>query len=136
MSMCCDGKQSKTDRMEQRAEEQQRQRGDGLQKHVVGYRCVCRAGDRCVCRARDRWCQCARALARLATGEAAGISLEIYSSERKDAKVVTTVSALAGRSVLMSLVPSVAEADVTTVDGLESTIKSARDRKRWKLAVV
>ncbi|RZS08814.1 hypothetical protein BHM03_00039830, partial [Ensete ventricosum] len=58
------------------------------------------------------------------------------SSERKDVKVAATVSALVGRSVLISLVPSVAEADVATVDGLESTIKSARDRKRWKLAVV
>ncbi|RWV84329.1 hypothetical protein GW17_00053963 [Ensete ventricosum] len=37
---------------------------------------------------------------------------------------------LVGRSVMISLVPSVAEADVATVDGLESTIKSARDRKR------
>ncbi|RWW09459.1 hypothetical protein GW17_00027055 [Ensete ventricosum] len=91
---------------------------------------------RCVCRARDRWCQCAGALARLETGEAVGISLEIYSGERKDAKVAATVSALAGRSVLISLVPSVVEADVATVDGLESTIKSARDQKRWKLAVV
>ncbi|RRT37072.1 hypothetical protein B296_00050965 [Ensete ventricosum] len=73
--------------------------------------------------------QCAGALARLETGEVAGISLEIYSGERKDAEVATTVSALAGRLVLISLVPSVAEADVATVDGLESTIKSARD---WK----
>ncbi|RRT38047.1 hypothetical protein B296_00051968 [Ensete ventricosum] len=53
----------------------------------------------------------------------------------KDAKVVATVSALAGRSMLISLVLSVVEADVAIVDGLESTIKSARDRKRWKLAV-
>ncbi|RWV87739.1 hypothetical protein GW17_00050239 [Ensete ventricosum] len=67
---------------------------------------------------------------------ATGISLEIYSGERKYAKVAATVSTLAGRSVLISLVPSVAEADVATVDGLESTIKSARDRKRWKLATV
>ncbi|RWW41569.1 hypothetical protein BHE74_00052955, partial [Ensete ventricosum] len=37
---------------------------------------------------------------------------------------------LVGRSVMISLVPSVAKADVATVDGLESTIKSARDRKR------
>ncbi|RWW46240.1 hypothetical protein BHE74_00047840 [Ensete ventricosum] len=59
-----------------------------------------------------------------------GISLEIYSGERKDAKVAATVSALVGRSVLISLVPSVAEADVATVDGLESTTKSTRDRKR------
>ncbi|RWW39902.1 hypothetical protein BHE74_00054720, partial [Ensete ventricosum] len=65
-----------------------------------------------------------------------GISLEIYSGERKDAKVAATVSALAGRSVLISLVPSVAEADIAIVDGLESTTKSARDRKRWKLVVV
>ncbi|RRT81086.1 hypothetical protein B296_00014363 [Ensete ventricosum] len=35
--MCCDEKQSKIDGKEQRAEEQQRQRGDGLQKHIVGY---------------------------------------------------------------------------------------------------
>ncbi|RZS18397.1 hypothetical protein BHM03_00050655, partial [Ensete ventricosum] len=55
------------------------------------------------------------------------------SGERKDVKVVATVSALVGRSVLISLVPSVAEADVATVDGLESTIKSAHDRKQWKL---
>ncbi|RZS28950.1 hypothetical protein BHM03_00062603 [Ensete ventricosum] len=48
----------------------------------------------------------------------------------KDAKVAATVSALVGRSVLISLVPSVAEADVATVDGLESTTKSTRDRKR------
>ncbi|RRT32804.1 hypothetical protein B296_00051151 [Ensete ventricosum] len=65
-----------------------------------------------------------------------GISLEIYSGERKDAKVAATVSALAGRLVLISLVLSVAEADVATVDGLESTTKSAHDRKRWKLVVV
>ncbi|RWW69052.1 hypothetical protein BHE74_00023379 [Ensete ventricosum] len=65
-----------------------------------------------------------------------GYSLEIYSGERKYAKVAATVSTLVGRSVLISLVPSVAEADVATVDGLESTIKSARDRKRWKLATV
>ncbi|RRT34844.1 hypothetical protein B296_00053755 [Ensete ventricosum] len=58
------------------------------------------------------------------------------SDERKDIKVATTVSTLVGRSVLISLVPSVAEADVTTVDGLESTIKSARDQKRWKLVAV
>ncbi|RWW39382.1 hypothetical protein BHE74_00055297, partial [Ensete ventricosum] len=58
------------------------------------------------------------------------------SGERKDVKVATTVSALVGRSVLISLVPSVDEADVATVDGLESTIKSAHDRKRWKFAVV
>ncbi|RWW43068.1 hypothetical protein BHE74_00051310 [Ensete ventricosum] len=38
-------------------------------------------------RAGDRWCQCVGALARLETGEATGISLEIYSGERKDAKV-------------------------------------------------
>ncbi|RWW22791.1 hypothetical protein GW17_00012988 [Ensete ventricosum] len=75
-------------------------------------------------------------LARLETGEAAGISLEIYSGERKDAKVATTVSTLIGRPVLISLVPFVAEVDVATVDGLESTTKSARDRKQWKLAVV
>ncbi|RWW51184.1 hypothetical protein BHE74_00042501 [Ensete ventricosum] len=31
--------------------------------------------ERCVCRVGDRWCQCAGALARLETGEAAGISL-------------------------------------------------------------
>ncbi|RRT31498.1 hypothetical protein B296_00054689 [Ensete ventricosum] len=31
--------------------------------------------ERCVCRAGDRWCQCAGALARLETGEAAEISL-------------------------------------------------------------
>ncbi|RWV80466.1 hypothetical protein GW17_00058262, partial [Ensete ventricosum] len=123
----CDGKQSKTDGTEQRLEEQQRQRGDGLQMRVIGY-AVCRAG--------DRWCQCAGALGRLETEEATGILLKIYSGERKDAKVVATVSALAGRSVLISLVPSVAEADVAIVDGLESTIKSARDRKRWKLTVV
>ncbi|RWV80289.1 hypothetical protein GW17_00058469, partial [Ensete ventricosum] len=54
----------------------------------------------------------------------------------KDVKVAATVSALVGRSVLISLVPSVDEADVATVDGLESTIKSAHDRKRWKFAVV
>ncbi|RWW26767.1 hypothetical protein GW17_00008840 [Ensete ventricosum] len=90
----------------------------------------------CVCRAGSRWCQCAGALVRLETGEAFGISLEIYSGERKDAKVVAIVSALAGRSVLISLVPSVVEADVATVDGLESTTKSARDRKRFKLTVV
>ncbi|RZS13740.1 hypothetical protein BHM03_00045368, partial [Ensete ventricosum] len=54
------------------------------------------------------------------------------SGERKDVKVAPTVSALVGRSVLISLVPSVDEADVATVDELESTIKSARDRKRWK----
>ncbi|RWW27906.1 hypothetical protein BHE74_00054853 [Ensete ventricosum] len=95
-------------------------------------RCVCRS----VCRVGDRWCQCAEALARLETGEAAEISLEIYSGERKDAKVTTTISALAGRSMLILLVPLVAEADVATVDGLESTIKSARDWKRWKLAAV
>ncbi|RWV83217.1 hypothetical protein GW17_00055205 [Ensete ventricosum] len=65
-----------------------------------------------------------------------GISLEIYSGERKDAKVAATVSALAGRLVLISLVLSVVEADVATVDGLESTTKSAHDRKRWKLVVV
>ncbi|RWW46363.1 hypothetical protein BHE74_00047702 [Ensete ventricosum] len=59
-----------------------------------------------------------------------------YSGERKDVKVAATVSALVGRLVLISLVPSVAEADVATVEGLESTIKYARDRKRWKLAVV
>ncbi|RZS27127.1 hypothetical protein BHM03_00060596, partial [Ensete ventricosum] len=59
-------------------------------------------------RAGDRWCQCAGALARLETEEANGISLEIYSDERKDAKVAATVSALAGRSVLISLVLSVA----------------------------
>ncbi|RZS18870.1 hypothetical protein BHM03_00051196, partial [Ensete ventricosum] len=59
-----------------------------------------------------------------------------YSGERKDVKVAATVSALVGRSVLISLVPSVAEADVATVEGLESTIKYTRDRKRWKLAVV
>ncbi|RZS17297.1 hypothetical protein BHM03_00049423, partial [Ensete ventricosum] len=58
------------------------------------------------------------------------------SGERKDVKVAATVSALVGRSVLISLVPSVAEADVATIDGLELTIKSARDRKRWKLAAV
>ncbi|RRT45906.1 hypothetical protein B296_00053510, partial [Ensete ventricosum] len=92
----------------------------------IHVRCVCRS----VCRAGDRWCQCVGALARLETEEAIGISLEIYSGERKDVKVAATVSALAGRSVLISLVPSVAEADVATVDGLESTIKSARDRKR------
>ncbi|RWW06008.1 hypothetical protein GW17_00030690 [Ensete ventricosum] len=57
-------------------------------------------------------------------------------NERKDVKVAPTVSALVGRSVLISLVPSVDEADVATVDGLESTIKSARDRKRWKFTVV
>ncbi|RWV86430.1 hypothetical protein GW17_00051677, partial [Ensete ventricosum] len=60
---------------------------------------------------------------------------DLYSGERKDAKVAATVSALAGRSVLISLVPSVAEADVATVDGLESTIKSARNRKQWKLVI-
>ncbi|RWW15161.1 hypothetical protein GW17_00021012, partial [Ensete ventricosum] len=76
------------------------------------------------------------AFAGLETGEAAGILLEIYFGERKDAKIAATVSALAGRSVLISLVPSVAEADVATVDGLKSTIKSARDRKWWKLAAV
>ncbi|RWW06707.1 hypothetical protein GW17_00029947, partial [Ensete ventricosum] len=76
----------------------------------------------------DRWCQCAGALARLEIGEVVRISLEIYSGERKDAKVAATVSTLIGRSI--------AEADVATVDGLESTIKSARDRKRWKLAAV
>ncbi|RZR80034.1 hypothetical protein BHM03_00005925, partial [Ensete ventricosum] len=65
-----------------------------------------------------------------------GISLEIYSGERKDAKVAATVSALAGRLVLISLVLSVVEADVATVDGLDSTTKSAHDRKRWKLVVV
>ncbi|RWW86003.1 hypothetical protein BHE74_00005283 [Ensete ventricosum] len=70
------------------------------------------------------------------TGEAVGILLEIYSGKRKDAKVATTVSALVGRSVLISLVPLVVEANVATLDGLESTIKSARDRKRWKLAAV
>ncbi|RRT34941.1 hypothetical protein B296_00046936 [Ensete ventricosum] len=91
---------------------------------------------RCVCKAGDRWCQCAGALVRLETREAAVISLEIYSGERKDAKVAAIVSVLAGRSVLISLVSSVAEADVTIVDGLESTTKSARDRKRWKLAAV
>ncbi|RZS26863.1 hypothetical protein BHM03_00060268 [Ensete ventricosum] len=69
-------------------------------------------------------------------GEATEISLEIYSGERKDAKIAATVSALVGRSVLISLVLSVVEAYVATVDGLESTIKSARDRKRWKLDVV
>ncbi|RZR96301.1 hypothetical protein BHM03_00025292, partial [Ensete ventricosum] len=78
----------------------------------------------------------ANVLARLEIGEAAEISLEIYSGERKDAKVATIVSALAGRSVLISLVSSVAEADVATVDGLESTTKSTRDRKRYKLAIV
>ncbi|RWW50264.1 hypothetical protein BHE74_00043490, partial [Ensete ventricosum] len=57
------------------------------------------------------------------------------SGERKDVKVAPTVSALVGRSVLISLVPSVDEADVATVDGLESTIKSARDRKRWKFTL-
>ncbi|RZS25630.1 hypothetical protein BHM03_00058853, partial [Ensete ventricosum] len=31
---------------------------------------------------------------------------------------------------------SVDEADVATVDGLESTIKSARDRKRWTFVLV
>ncbi|RRT53446.1 hypothetical protein B296_00047064 [Ensete ventricosum] len=112
MSICCDGKQSKTDGTKQQAEEQQRQRGDGLQKRVVG------------------------SLVRLETGEAAGISQEIYSGERKDAKVTVTVSALARISVLISLVPSIAEADVVTVDGLKSSIKSARDQKRWKLAAV
>ncbi|RZR99277.1 hypothetical protein BHM03_00028792 [Ensete ventricosum] len=68
--MCCDGKQSKTDGTEQRAEEQQRQRGDGLQKRVeaaapwsIRERCVCRAGDRYVC----------RSVGRLETGEAAGM---------------------------------------------------------------
>ncbi|RWW04829.1 hypothetical protein GW17_00031930 [Ensete ventricosum] len=91
---------------------------------------------RCICRAGDRWCQCAGALARLETREAVDISLEIYSDERKNAKVATTVSALAGRSVLISLVPSVVEADVAIIDGLESTIKSARDRKRWKHAAI
>ncbi|RWV81814.1 hypothetical protein GW17_00056732 [Ensete ventricosum] len=50
------------------------------------------------------------------------ISLEIYSGERKDAKVAAIVSALVGRLVLISLVPSVVEADVATVDGLESMI--------------
>ncbi|RRT71328.1 hypothetical protein B296_00001663 [Ensete ventricosum] len=65
-----------------------------------------------------------------------GISLEIYSGERKDAKIAATVSTLAVRSMLISLIPSVAEADVTTVDGLESTKKSTRDRKWWKLATV
>ncbi|RRT80542.1 hypothetical protein B296_00023587 [Ensete ventricosum] len=69
-------------------------------------------------------------------GEATGISLEIYSGERKDAKIAATVSALVGRSVLISLVLSVVEAYVATVDGLESTIKSAHDRKRWKLDAV
>ncbi|RWW09067.1 hypothetical protein GW17_00027465 [Ensete ventricosum] len=93
---------------------------------------VCRS----VWRVGDRWCQCVGALARLETGEAVGISLEIYSGERKDAKVAATVSALAGRSVLISLVPSVAEADVATVDGLELTIKAARDRKWWKLVAI
>ncbi|RZS16945.1 hypothetical protein BHM03_00049029 [Ensete ventricosum] len=47
--------------------------------------------------------QCAGALARLETGEAVGISLEIYSDERKDVKVASTVSTLVGRSVLISL---------------------------------
>ncbi|RZR78237.1 hypothetical protein BHM03_00003517 [Ensete ventricosum] len=124
-----DGKQSKTDGTEQR------QRGDGLQKRVEAAAPWSIRG-RCVCRAGDRWCQCAGVLARLETRDAAGISLEIYSGERKDAKVAATVSALARRSVLISLVPSVTEADVATVDGLESTIKSARDQKRWKLAAI
>ncbi|RWW40781.1 hypothetical protein BHE74_00053781, partial [Ensete ventricosum] len=88
------------------------------------------------CSAEDRWWQCAGALARLETRVAVDISLEIYSDERKNAKVATTVSALAGRSVLISLVPSVEEADVAIVDGLESTIKSACDRKRWKHAAI
>ncbi|RZR75029.1 hypothetical protein BHM03_00048186, partial [Ensete ventricosum] len=91
---------------------------------------------RSVYKARDHWYQCAKALARLETGEAAGISLEIYYGERKDTKFAATLSALAGRSVLILLVPSVAKADVATVDGLESTIKSAHDQKRWKLAAV
>ncbi|RWW06667.1 hypothetical protein GW17_00029992 [Ensete ventricosum] len=98
----------------------------------IRERCVCRS----VYKARDHWYQCAKALARLETGEAAGISLEIYYGERKDTKFTATLSALAGRSVLILLVPSVAKADVAIVDGLESTIKSARDRKRWKLAAV
>ncbi|RZR80732.1 hypothetical protein BHM03_00006807 [Ensete ventricosum] len=116
----CDWKQSKTDGTEQRAEEQQRQRGDGLQKHVVGWPEIAGAN------VPERW---------------RGWRLrrrprDLYSGERKDAKVAATVSALAGRSVLISLVPSVAEADVATVDGLESMTKSARDRKRCKFTVV
>ncbi|RRT75439.1 hypothetical protein B296_00023850 [Ensete ventricosum] len=43
-----------------------------------------------------------------------GISLVIYSDERKDAKVAATVLELAGRSTLISLILSVAEADVAT----------------------
>ncbi|RRT53626.1 hypothetical protein B296_00048445, partial [Ensete ventricosum] len=58
------------------------------------------------------------------------------SGKRKDVKVAATVSALFGRSVLISLVPLVDEADVATVDELESTIKSARDRKRWKFTII
>ncbi|RZR92985.1 hypothetical protein BHM03_00021394, partial [Ensete ventricosum] len=161
-----DGKQSKTDRTEQRAEEQQWQRGEGLQKRVErGFAGPIAPKQRknerkqsngysvliyCVSVGSSGTLEHSRALRlqeRLqgrrplvpmcrSIGEAVGISLEIYSAERKDAKVAATISALVGRSVLISLVPSVAEADVATVDGLESTIKSACDRKRWKLAAV
>ncbi|RWW30850.1 hypothetical protein BHE74_00027524 [Ensete ventricosum] len=158
--MCCDGKQSKTDRTEQRSSSGREEMGcrsaslavrcdiAGLiaakhrkneRKQSNGYSisiyCVS-AGSSGTLEAGDRWCQCAGALARLEIGEAAEISLEIYSGERKDAKVVTTISALAGRSVLILLVPSVAEADVVTVDRLESTTESTRDRKQYKLAII
>ncbi|RRT51707.1 hypothetical protein B296_00027061 [Ensete ventricosum] len=79
--------------------------------------------------------------------ESNGYSISIYCvptrssdtlehSRAKDAKVAATVSALTGRSMLISLVSSVVEADVAIVDGLESTTKSACDQKRWKLDVI
>ncbi|RZR91871.1 hypothetical protein BHM03_00020053 [Ensete ventricosum] len=103
----------------------------GTLEHSRALRLQERLQGRRPLRLQERWRGC-----RLGRRPGWGISLEIYFGERKDAKVAATVSTLAGRSVLISLVPSVAEADVATVDGLESTTKSARDRKRWKLAVV
>ncbi|RWV98860.1 hypothetical protein GW17_00038267 [Ensete ventricosum] len=119
--MCCDGKQSKTDGMKQRAEEQQRQRGDGLQSNDYSVSIYC-----------------------VSVGSSG--TLEHSRALR-----------LQGRRPLVPMCRSIGEVgdwgggqdftgdllrrkkgcqDVATVDGPESTIKSARDQKRWKLAAV
>ncbi|RZS26601.1 hypothetical protein BHM03_00059959 [Ensete ventricosum] len=109
------------------SEEQQRQRGDGLQRLEEEQRSSSTAG--------DRWCQCAEALLRLETGEAAGISL----LWRKKGCQGCGNSINARWEIGADLVGSVGSGGKcrdSRWTRLESTIKYARDRKRWKLAVV